>query len=88
MCSVSIVTRLWVGIWGLIPSNAVKGLFLLAIDHICFGAHQTYPMGTGDPSLGVKQLGHEDEHLRLSSMKVNVWSYTSTFPYIFMGWLN
>jgi hypothetical protein len=34
----------------------------------------------------VRQIGHEAEHSALSSAKVNVRSYTSTPPYVFIVW--
>jgi hypothetical protein len=44
-------------------------------------------MGTGAPSLGVKQPGREADHSPPSSAEVkNAWSYTSTPQYLFMGW--
>ena len=44
------------------------------------GAHPaSYSMGTGVPSLVVKQSGSENDHLLPSSANIkNVWSYTST----------
>jgi len=37
--------------------------------------------------LGVKRLGHDGDHLLPSSAEFeNVWSYTSTLPYVFMAW--
>jgi hypothetical protein len=46
------------------------------------GAHPaSYPMGTGDLSLGVKWPVCEADHSPPSSAEVkNAWSYTSTLP--------
>jgi hypothetical protein len=35
---------------------------------------------------GIKQLGHEANHSLPPIAEVNVWSYTSTSPYVFMEW--
>jgi hypothetical protein len=38
-------------------------------------------------SLVIKQLGHESDHPPPSSTEVkHVWSYTPTYPYVFMPW--
>jgi len=37
-------------------------------------------------SQAIKQLDLEGNHSPLFSVKVNVWSYTATAPYIFMAW--
>jgi hypothetical protein len=46
------------------------------------GAHPaSYPVGTGDLSLGIKWLGREADHSSPFSAKVkNAWSCTSTPP--------
>jgi hypothetical protein len=47
----------------------------------------SYPMGTGDLSLGVKRLGRDGDRSPPSSAEVkNEWSYTSTLPILFMAW--
>jgi len=48
--------------------------------HAYSGAHPaSYPMDTGVFSLTVKWLGHEADHLPLSSAEIkNAWRYTST----------
>jgi len=44
-------------------------------------------MGPGAPSSGVKLPGHEvDDSLPSSAEVKNVWSYTSTPPYVFTAW--
>jgi hypothetical protein len=44
-------------------------------------------MGTGGYFPEVKWLGLEADHSASSSAEVkNVWSYTSTLPYILMVW--
>jgi hypothetical protein len=41
----------------------------------------------GSVSQGVKQQGHAADHSPPSSTKINnMWSYTSTPPYVFMAW--
>jgi len=46
----------------------------------------SYPMGTTESFLGVKQLGCKHDHSPPSSAEVkNVWSYTATPPYVFMA---
>jgi hypothetical protein len=51
------------------------------------GAHTASSlMFLGALILEVKQPGHEADHSRLSSAKVNSWSHTSTPPYVFMVW--
>jgi hypothetical protein len=52
------------------------------------GAHPaSYPMGTRNFSLGVKQPGREANHSPPSSVEVkNSWSYTSTPQCVFMAW--
>jgi hypothetical protein len=49
----------------------------------------TYPIQwvPGAPSLEVKRPEHEADHSPPSITEVkNVWSYTSTSPYVFMAW--
>jgi hypothetical protein len=46
-----------------------------------------FQWGTGSSFPKVKQVECEADHFPLSSAEVkNVWSYTSTAPYIFMAW--
>jgi len=41
----------------------------------------------GADSPGLKRPAREADHLPLSNAEVtNVWSYTSTLPYMFMAW--
>jgi hypothetical protein len=51
------------------------------------GVHSTsYPMGTGDPSPGVKRPEREAEHSPPASSEVKkMWLYTSTPLYVFMA---
>jgi hypothetical protein len=46
---------------------------------------QPHPMGTGAPSLGVMRPEREGDPSPPSSVEINVWSCTSTPPYIFMA---
>ncbi|PNF37665.1 hypothetical protein B7P43_G11938, partial [Cryptotermes secundus] len=49
------------------------------------GVRQTYPMGTGDLSKGVKRPGRETDHSPPTSDEVRkMWIYTPTSPYAFM----
>jgi hypothetical protein len=54
---------------------------------ISSGVHpDSWPMGTGDVSPGVKQLGHEADHSLPSNAEVkNIWILITTPPYIFMA---
>jgi hypothetical protein len=75
--------------WGSIRSRSREVYFSLH-HHIqtTSGTHPvSYPMGTGGSFPEDKQLGHEAAHSRPSSPKIkNVWSYTSTPPYVSMVW--
>jgi hypothetical protein len=47
----------------------------------------SHPMGTGDPSRGIKRPGHETDHSPPSSAEdMNSWSYIFTPPYVFIAW--
>jgi hypothetical protein len=47
----------------------------------------SYPVGSGGSFSELKWPGTRAEHLPASNAKIkNVWSYTSTPPYIFMAW--
>jgi len=50
--------------------------------------HQaSYPVSTGFSFPGVKRPEDEADHLPpLHAVVNNVWSYTFTLPYVFVGW--
>jgi hypothetical protein len=51
------------------------------------GAHPaSYPMGTRGSFSGGKSAGREADHTSISAEVKNVWSYTSTPPYVFVAW--
>jgi hypothetical protein len=59
---------------------AIKFILALVPTQLSF---QWVPMAF---SQAIKQLDLEGNHSPLFSVKVNVWSYTATAPYIFMAW--
>jgi len=69
-------------------SRRGRDFFLLHRVQTGSGAYTaSYPMDTGGLSMGVKRPGRESNSSPQSSAKCkNAWSYTSTFPYVFMTW--
>jgi len=74
--------------WVHFPAGALKRFFLF-ITMSKPALRPTQPPVQRVPgvlSLGIKQLGHEGDHLSSCSAEVeNVWSYTSTHPYVCMA---
>jgi len=73
---------------GLIPGGCL-GIFLFATtSRKALGPTQTpIKREPGFLSPGVKRSGSEADYTPPSSAVVkNVWSYTSTLPYVFMAW--
>jgi len=84
------VTGLWVGRQGSIPDRSKEGIiFLFTSVHTGSGAHPaSYPMGIGCSLPVIKRPGREADHSAQSSGRVkNVWSYTSTQPYVIKGYV-
>jgi hypothetical protein len=75
--------------WGSIPGrgNEGTGFFFLPFQ-TCSGAHPaSYPMNTEGYFPGVERPGFEADHSSSSSAEFkNAWSYTSTFPCVYMAW--
>jgi hypothetical protein len=87
--SVSIATRLVVGRAGFSsrPGGVTK-MFFSSASRPALGI--TQPPSHWVPGVltpRVKRSGHEADHSSASSAEVkNAWGYTSTNPYVFIGW--
>ena len=86
---VGVITRLWAGQgrnYGLIFARVTDFPVLHTIKIFSVVHPIPFSLGTGNSSLGVKQLGHEADHQHPLNVRVkNEWNYMSMHPYAFIN---
>jgi hypothetical protein len=85
--SVIIVTRLWAGWGSRIWFPIGEEIFPFSTESRPALGPNLSPWVPGALSPEVKCLGHKVDHSPPTNVKIkNIWSCTSTLPYIFMAW--